>query len=215
MAVYERQTSGRGQYVEVSLYDTAISLLHPQAANFFMSGKPPVITGNAHPNITPYDAFPTRTKQIFLAVGNDRQFARLAAELGAPELAQDARFRTNQDRRANREVLTGILTRLLAEQDAEPLADRLLAAGVPAGPVQDIPSVVADAHTRHTGMVVEDGAYRGTGTPMKFSRTPARKAEAPHPFSADSRAVLAESGFSAAEIDALIAEGIVPVERRK
>jgi formyl-CoA transferase len=215
MAVYERQASGRGQYVEVSLYDTAISLLHPQAANFFMSGKPPVITGNAHPNITPYDAFPTRTRQIFLAVGNDRQFARLTAELGAPELAKDARFRTNQDRRANREALTEILTRLLAEQDAEPLADRLLAAGVPAGPVQDIPGVMADAHTRHTGMVVEDGAYRGTGTPMKFSRTPARTAEAPHPFSADSRAVLGESGFSPAEIDALIAEGVVPVERRK
>ena len=215
MAVYERQASGRGQYVEVSLYDTAVSLLHPQAANFFMSGKPPVITGNAHPNITPYDAFPTRTKQIFLAVGNDRQFARLTAELGAPELATDARFRTNQDRRANREALTEILTRLLVEQDAEPLADRLLAAGVPAGPVQDIPGVMADAHTRHTGMVVEDGAYRGTGTPMKFSRTPARRAEAPHSFSADSRAVLAESGFTAAEIDALIAEGIVPAERRK
>ncbi|MBI3513081.1 MAG: CoA transferase [Proteobacteria bacterium] len=215
MAVYERQASGRGQYVQVSLYDTAISLLHPQAANFFMSGKPPVITGNAHPNITPYDAFPTRTKQIFLAVGNDRQFARLTAELGAPELAQDARFRTNQDRRANREALTEILRGLLADQAAEPLADKLLAAGVPAGPVQDIPGVMADAHTRHTGMVVEDGAYRGTGTPMKFSRTPARPAEAPHPFSADSRAVLSESGFSSTEIEALIAEGIVPAERRR
>jgi formyl-CoA transferase len=215
MALYERQSSGRGQYVEVSLYDTAISLLHPQAANFFMSGTAPVITGNAHPNITPYDAFPTRTKQIFLAVGNDRQFQRLAAELGAPELATDPRFRTNQDRRANREALTEILRTLLASHDAEPLADRLLAAGVPAGPVQDIPGVMADAHTHHSAMVVEDGAYRGTGTPMKFSRTPAREAEAPHAFGADSRAVLAESGFSAAEIDALMAEGIVPTERRK
>ena len=215
MAAYERQRSGKGQYVEVSLYDTAVSLLHPQAANFFMSGQKPVITGNAHPNITPYDAFPTRTKQIFLAVGNDRQFARLCAELGRPELAQEARFRTNKDRRENRPALTEILRDLLASQDAEALADRLLEAGVPAGAVQDIPGVMADAHTRHNGMVVEDGAYTGTGTPMKFSRTPARRAEAPHPFGADNRAVLRESGFSDDEIKSLIADGIVLEERRK
>src|SRR5260221_3717753 len=155
-----------------------------------MSGTPPVITGNAHPNITPYDAFPTRTKPIFLAVGNDRQFARLTAELGAPELAQDARFRTNADRRANREALTEILRGLLAGQDAEPLADRLLEAGVPAGPVQDIPAVMADCHTRHNGIVVADCAYRGTRTPMEISPNPAPPGQAPHSFRAGRRAVL-------------------------
>lgn len=215
MALYERSRSGRGQYVEVSLYDTAISLLHPQAANYLMSGKPPVLIGNAHPNITPYDQFPTRTRPIFLAVGNDRQFARLCAELGAPDLPQDPRFRTNQDRSKNRPALTLLLHQLLADHDAETLADRLLAAGVPAGAVLDIPAVMEEAHTKHAGMVVEDGDYRGTGTPMKFSRTPARTAEAPHAFGADGRAVLAEAGFAAGEIEALVTEGILVETRRR
>ena len=90
MAVHERTVSGRGQKVEVSLLDCSVSLLHPHGANYLMSGERPVRTGNAHPNIAPYDLFETKTARLFAAIGNDRQFRRFVAELGAPDLACSA-----------------------------------------------------------------------------------------------------------------------------
>src|SRR5258708_37311987 len=86
MAMTERARSGRGQFVEATLYDSAIALLHPHIANYLLSGKPPQRTGNAHSNVSPYDQFKTATKRIFLGIGNDRQFARLCAELARPDL---------------------------------------------------------------------------------------------------------------------------------
>src|SRR5258708_35421332 len=102
MAVIELARSGKGQFVEATLYDSAIALLHPHFANFFLSGKPPVRTGNAHSNVSPYDQFQTGTKHIFLGIGNDRQFARLCTEIGRPELAADPRFTSNGDRVTHR-----------------------------------------------------------------------------------------------------------------
>jgi crotonobetainyl-CoA:carnitine CoA-transferase CaiB-like acyl-CoA transferase len=215
MALYERQRSGRGQLVEVALYDAGVSLLHPQAANHFMNGKVPQRVGNAHPNIAPYDAFETRTGGIFLAVGNDRQFALLAALLQAPDLTADPRFKTNGDRVTNRPALTEILNRLFADADAQTLADTLIEAGVPAGAVLNVAQVLAHPHTRHAGMIAEDGGYRGTGAPIKFQRTPAPPPRAPKTFGADSRAVLTEAGFASEEIDRLNADGVVPTTRRK
>ena len=106
MALVERARSGRGQFIDMTLYDAGIALMHPHIPNYVLSGRVPGLTGNAHPNIAPYDKFPTRTVDVFLAVGNDRAFARLCAELGAPELADDARFRTNRDRLRHRAELT-------------------------------------------------------------------------------------------------------------
>jgi crotonobetainyl-CoA:carnitine CoA-transferase CaiB-like acyl-CoA transferase len=216
MALAERQRSGRGQFVETSLYDSAISLLHPHAANWFLSGRPPQRTGNAHTNIAPYDVFPTRTKPIFVAVGNDRQFERFCAEIARPDLPQDARFRTNKDRLVNRDALRTELEAALASLDGEAVAERLLAQGVPCGPVRDIPDALSHPHTRHREMVVEgEGGYRGTGTPIKLSRTPAGLRHLPPALGGASREVLAEAGYSEAEIDKLIAEGVVPLPARK
>jgi formyl-CoA transferase len=215
MALHERSISGRGQYLDVPLYDVAVSLLHPHAANYLMSGKAPVRTGNAHPNITPYDTFATRTGDIFLAVGNDRQFQRLVAELGRPELATDPRFATAAERNGHRPQLTALLRDLLAPREAGPLAETLLALGVPAGAVLTVPEVMDHPHTRHRAMRVADGAYEGTGVPIKMSRTPARAPAAPRPFGVDGRTVLAEAGFTPAEIDSLAAEGVLVEARRK
>jgi len=215
MALYERNRSGKGQYIDVPLYDVAVSLLHPHAANYLMSGTAPKRTGNAHPNITPYDTFATKTGDIFLAVGNDRQFQRLAAELGAPELSSDPRFATAAARNANRPILTPMLQVLFADREAAPMAETLLALGVPAGAVLTIPEVMDHPHTKHRGMVVEDGEYRGTGAPIKFQRTPARPATKPQAFGAAGRAVLAEAGFSATEIEELAKTGVLIEARRK
>jgi crotonobetainyl-CoA:carnitine CoA-transferase CaiB-like acyl-CoA transferase len=215
MALKERERSGRGQFVEVALYDAALALLHPHAANFFLSGEAPRRTGNAHPNIAPYDSFPTRTKAIFLAVGNDRQFARVTAALGRPELAEDARFRTNRERSANRSALRAELEAALAKLDGEALAEQLLAEGVPCGPVRDVPEALDHPHTRHRQMVVEAGGYRGTGTPVKLSRTPGELRLPPPALGEASRSVLAEAGYGSAEIERLIAAGVVPLPKGK
>jgi crotonobetainyl-CoA:carnitine CoA-transferase CaiB-like acyl-CoA transferase len=215
MALFERARSGEGQFLDMTLYDAGIALMHPHIPNYLLSGKLPGLTGNAHPNIAPYDKFPTRTGDIFLAVGNDRAFGRLCAELGAPELADDPRFRANRDRLVNREALTTQLTALLAEQDGEATCKRLLAAGVPAGPVRDVAHVWSDAHTRHRGMAVEQPGYRNFGLPIKLSRTPGRVARTPPRFGAQGRKVLEQFGFTEAEIEALIAAGIVLEHRRR
>ncbi len=213
MALLERERSGLGQFVEATLYDTAISLLHPQAANWFMSGKTPELIGNSHPNVSPYDQFRTATCRVFLAIGNDRQFRRFCEELGAPALAEDARFASNADRIVNRAPLTAEIERLLADHDGEALCDRLLRIGVPCAPVLDVPSVMNHPHTRHRDMVVEIGEYRGTGIPAKFARTPGAARSAPPAFGEHGRAVLAEAGYTADEIEALAAAGVL-VEQR-
>jgi crotonobetainyl-CoA:carnitine CoA-transferase CaiB-like acyl-CoA transferase len=214
MALVERARSGRGQFIDMTLYDAGIALMHPHIPNYLLSGRVPGLTGNAHPNIAPYDKFPTRTVDIFLAVGNDRAFGRLCAELGASELTEDARFRTNRDRLGHRTELTAKLAALLVDHDGEDLCRRLLAVGVPAGPVRDVAQVWADAHTRHREMAAAADGYRGWGLPIKFSRTPGAIARTPPRFGAHGREVLREYGLTEAEIDALVSAGAL-IERRR
>jgi len=174
MALQERARSGRGQFVESALFDCALSLLHPHAANFLADGRVPGRSGNAHPNLYPYDTVPTATAPVFLAVGNDRQFRLLCRHLGAEALADDARFATAEGRSVNRAALEPELERLMAPHDGAALADALVRVGVPCAPVLDVPAALAQAHTAHRGMVVElPGGYRGLGSPIKLSRTPA------------------------------------------
>lgn len=181
LALQERARSGRGQLVEAALYDSGLSLLHPHAANWFLDGKSPKRTGNAHPNIYPYDALRTGTDPIFLAVGNDRQFASLCQCIGAPELAADERYRDARSRSVNRDGLKDQLESALAGFDGRQLVDTLMANGVPAAPVLPVEAALAHPHTAHRGMVVEmekDG-YRGIASPIKLSRTPASYRHAP------------------------------------
>ena len=180
LALHERQRSGRGQFIEAALYDSGLSLLHPHGANWFLDGKTPQRTGNAHPNIYPYDSVATATEPIFLAVGNDRQFAILCKHLGAPALAADERFATAGARSVNRIVLKAELEALLAAHDGPKLADALVAAGVPCAPVLSVSAALQHPHTAHRGMVVElPGGYRGIASPIKLSRTPASYRFAP------------------------------------
>ena len=180
LALQERHRSGRGQFVEAALYDSGIALLHPHAANWFMDGRVPRRTGNAHPNIYPYDALRTGTDPIFLAVGNDRQFAAFCRVVGVPALAQDADYATAGARSVNREALKQRLEAQLAGFDGRQLVDELMAAGVPAAPVLPVDAALEHPHTAHRGMVVElEGGYRGLGAPVKLSRTPASYRHAP------------------------------------
>ena len=180
LALQERTRSGKGQFVEASLFDCGLSLLHPHAANWFLDGKTPKLTGNAHPNIYPYDAFGTRTEPVFLAVGNDRQYALLCQHLKAPDLAQDARFATAGQRSVHRLALRGQLEKLLGELEGGILAQDLMALGVPCAPVLSVEQALRHPHTAHREMVVRIGDdYTGIASPIKLSRTPATYRQPP------------------------------------
>jgi formyl-CoA transferase len=209
MAVIERHRSGRGQKLDVALYDCALPFLHPQAAGALLTGQAPVRTGNRHPSIAPYEQFETTSGLIFIGTGNDGQFAKLCAVLGRPDIAQDLRFAKNVDRVANRVVLHDTLAAIVRQRGADELSLTLLRAGVPAGSVLDVPTVLAAPHTQHRQMVVELAGYRGVGIPVKLSRTPGSVRSAPGAFGAKTRDICREAGLTDEQIDALVANGVV------
>ena len=179
LALHERGRSGQGQLVDASLYDSGISLLHPHAANWFMNDKVPGRSGNAHPNIYPYDVVNTGTSPLFLAVGNDRQFRLMCGHLGQAALADDPLFATAGQRSVNRATLKPLLEQAFAALDGVQLADDLMAIGVPAAPVLNVAQALQAPHTLHRELVVKMGDYTGLGAPVKLSRTPASYRFAP------------------------------------
>jgi crotonobetainyl-CoA:carnitine CoA-transferase CaiB-like acyl-CoA transferase len=208
LALLERNRSGKGQQVEVTLYDTAIAMLHPHVSNVLNGGRASR-TGNGHPNIVPYDLFPTGTVPLFLAVGNDRQFRTLCAELGIAELGTDPRYRTNRDRVVNRETLRETLVPPLATKDGMPLFQRLMELGVPCAPVLTVEEALALDHTATRQMVAELDGYKGPGMAVKLERTPGSVRLRPPTIGAHSREVLARFGLEDARIEALMASSTV------
>ncbi|WP_455927112.1 CaiB/BaiF CoA transferase family protein [Pseudomonas capeferrum] len=209
LALNERHRSGLGQSLDITLYDCGVSLLHPHVPNYLAAGKTPQRTGNAHPNIAPYDSYTTGTEPIFLAIGNDRQFAKLCEQLGAGEMLDDPRFVNNGARSVNREALKRVLQQHMSTHDGAVLAQQLIDAGVPCGAIATIDTVVAHPHTQHRGLLVDIGDYRGIGSPVKLSRTPATYRSPPPTLGQDTRAVLEDLGLDAEQIKRLYAAGIV------
>lgn len=203
LALLERNRSGKGQQVEVTLYDTAIAMLHPHVSNVVNGGRA-IRTGNGHPNIVPYDLFPTGTVPLFLAVGNDRQFRTLCAELGLAELGTDPRYATNGDRVVNRDSLREALLPPLSTKDGLPFFQRLMSLGVPCAPVLTVDEALALDHTKTREMVVELDGYRGPGIAVKLDRTPGSVRLPPPTIGAHSREVLSRFGLGADRIETLI-----------
>lgn len=214
LAVVERVASERGQFLEVTLYDAAMSLMHPHFTNFFMSGRIPVRTGNQHASLVPYGMFPTRTVPVMLGVGNDKAFRKLAEAIDRPELANDPRFATNGDRQGNRVALNDIISERLSEVDGEAFALELLRAGLVCGPVLDTRQAIESEHTKARGIVYEDDWYRGIGTPVRLERTPGGLKSLPPKFSQHAEEILLEHGFDSAEIEHLTEDGVVVLKRR-
>lgn len=206
LALRERDTSGLGQLVDLTLLDTVVSLLHPHSSAWLANGTPGRRTGSAHPSIAPYENFPTADGLLFIGAGNDRQFAALTDVLGVAELAEQPRFATNADRVRNVSDLREILRPRIAAWHREELARCLLARGVPASPVHEIGEALTAPQVLHRQMVIErEDGYRGVGIPIKLSRTPGAAGESPRAPGADTRAVLAEAGYSESEIEAFLA----------
>ncbi|ATL25334.1 CaiB/BaiF CoA transferase family protein [Streptomyces formicae] len=209
LALNERHRSGLGQLVDCTLLDTAVSLLHPHSATWLANGTVPMRTGSAHPTIAPYDAFTAADGPLFVAVGNDRQFAALTEVLGVPELAADPRFCTNPDRVRHQQELRAALEKPIAAHSRSALTGLLTARGIPASPVHDVAEALTAPQVRHRGLVIEHDDYRGLASPVSLSRTPARERPVVRGAGADTREVLGAAGYDDAAVDAAVARGVV------
>jgi crotonobetainyl-CoA:carnitine CoA-transferase CaiB-like acyl-CoA transferase len=195
-ALRHRDRTGEGQHIDLALYDSQVAWLINAATNHLVSGRMPKPLGNAHPNIAPYQTFAASDEYLAVAVGNDTQFQRFAEAIGVAELALDDRFRRNRDRLANLEDLQALIEAEIIKDTALSWEKRLLAAGVPAGRVATIDTVLSDPHTLARGMVVElpgdeiEGPVRLLGNPLKMSVTPVQYRSRPPHLDADREAVL-------------------------
>lgn len=175
-ALAQREKSGLGQYIDMALLDAMTSVLANQAQNFFVSGKSPKRLGNAHPNIVPYQVLPAADGPFIIAAGNDQQFQRFCALLGAPELSADPRFATNAARVANREAATELLSALTGKMPRDELLAALEKAGVPGGPINSVEQVFDDPQLQSRGLRVElpstgAGNLSYLRSPLRFSET--------------------------------------------
>jgi crotonobetainyl-CoA:carnitine CoA-transferase CaiB-like acyl-CoA transferase len=177
-ALHHRTKTGKGQYIDLALLDTQVAWLINEGLNYLTSGEVPLRRGGEHANIVPYNVLPAADGHVILAVGNNAQFRRFCAFAGAPELADDPRFRTNTDRVNNREALYRILPGLTRRKTQAEWVDGLAELGVPSGPVNTLDQVFADPQVRHRGMKLTmdyDGARDGTvdliANPIRFSGT--------------------------------------------
>ena len=168
-AVEQRHRTGRGQHVDLSLFDSAVALLANQAMNYLATGVSPGRLGNAHPNLVPYEALPVEDGHVIVAVGNDRQFRAFAAQLGLEALADNPMFATNAARVENRDLLIGILGEATAAWEAAPLLAALRGAGVPAGPINDIADAFRDPQAVARGLRIAPDGVPGVRGPWRFS----------------------------------------------
>jgi crotonobetainyl-CoA:carnitine CoA-transferase CaiB-like acyl-CoA transferase len=171
-ALAEREKSGAGQQVDLSLLDSGVAVLANQAANWLIGESLPRRLGNAHPNIVPYQVFPAADGHLIIACGNDRQYQALCRLLGLAALADHPDYAANADRVANREALTRQIAAATATRSRADLIAALEAAGVPGGPINSVPEALDDPQTLARGIVVRPEGIPGLRTPLAFSRSP-------------------------------------------
>lgn len=168
-ALHQRGQTGRGQHIDMALLDVAVSAMANQAMNYLVTGNPPQRIGNAHQNLTPYQVFDCADGWIIIATGNDTQYRKLCVLLGLQDMAEDPRYLTNADRIANRDAMTEALTQATLRFDKADLLAACEAAGVPAGPINDLAEVFADPQVQARGMRIDPGGVPGVRSPFTFS----------------------------------------------
>ena len=214
-AVAHRERTGEGQYIDMALLDTIVAFGANQIFNYFVSGKVPGRYGNAHANLVPYEVFPTADGHIILAAGNDGQWGSFCKAAGRPDLAADARFRTNPDRIRNRKELIPLIRDIMKERDRKDWIERLDAAGVPCGPINDYQEVFDDPQVRHRALKIEtphplSGSLPGIASPMRFSETPVEYKLPPPLLGEHTREVLGDLlGMPGDELDRLATAKII------
>jgi crotonobetainyl-CoA:carnitine CoA-transferase CaiB-like acyl-CoA transferase len=214
-ALHERSQSGRGQSIEVPLYDSQVAWLANQAMNFLVGGAVPGRLGTAHPNIVPYQAFTTADGHVMLAVGNDRQFAACVRCCGLPDLAADTRFQHNADRLANRAQLIALLSEAFGRKPTAFWLRQLGEAGVPCSPINDIGEVLSNGYAEECGLVRTtphpyEPRLPTVANPVRFSADAVSYRSAPPLLGQHSGEVLADwLGYSAQTISELRKAGTI------
>lgn len=208
-ALHARHSTGKGQKVEVSLYETSLAMLANVASSHLISGKDAGRYGNGHPSIVPYTTYRASDKTFAVAVGNDGQFEKFATALGHPEWFGDARFSSNSARVENRHNLDELIDEALADKPAGAWLTKLRAAGIPCGMINTVAQALSDPQTQARSMVESvahpaAGDIKMLGIPMKFSGTPASVRSAPPTLGQHSDEILSDMlGYDAARIAAL------------
>jgi crotonobetainyl-CoA:carnitine CoA-transferase CaiB-like acyl-CoA transferase len=214
-ALAHRNETGEGQHIDLALLDTQVATIAGMGMNYLASGVIPRRQGNAHANVVPYQVFHAEDGELIIAVGNDRQFARLCELIGAPELAVDGRFSLNTNRVRHRETLIPLLQDILSARTVNDWISLLQPAGVPCGPINDIEQVFQHPQVRHRRMRLDlDHASAGhapsVANPIKFSGTPISYERAPPTLGQHTKHVLTTlGGLSEGEFELLVAKGIV------
>ena len=213
-ALAHRERTGIGQHIDLALLDVQVACLANQAMNYLVSGNTPKRMGNAHPNIVPYQDFPTADGDMILAIGNDAQFARFCAIAGHPEWVRDERFETNAARVTNRATLIPLLRQATVLKTTAEWIAALESNAVPCGPINDIAAVFADPQVRHRGLRLDlphaaGGRTPQVANPVRFSATPVEYRHAPPTLGQETDAVLRDLGHDAATIATLRAAGNV------
>jgi crotonobetainyl-CoA:carnitine CoA-transferase CaiB-like acyl-CoA transferase len=216
-ALKNREETGKGQYIDISMLDTHVAWLSIQAANYLISGDNPKRLGNGHPNIVPYQVFETADGHIMVTIGNDDQFGRFCAFAGVPELAADARFATNGDRVGNRDALIALLRPVFAAQPSEYWLDGLQALTIGCGPINNVDQVFADPQVVERGMKLEmDHPMAGgrpvplVASPLRFSGTPVTYRHSPPLLGEHTAEILRERlDLDDAELAALRDSGVI------
>lgn len=217
-ALAHRERTGEGQHIDVALLDVQVAALANQAANYLVGGAVPGRMGNAHPNIVPYQDFPTADGHMIVAVGNDSQFEHLCTEAGCPWLACDPRYTSNRDRVANRVELAAELSQWTRTRGTASWVAGLEAAGVPCGPINTIDEVFADRQVRAREMRIDlpdpvTGTVPLVANPLRLSSSPVRYDSAPPALGAHTHEVLAGLlGLAPAHIRALAESGVIQTQ---
>lgn len=208
-ALNARQTTGKGQHVEVSLFDSSLAMLVNVASNHLATGKDARRFGNGHPNIVPYTAYPTADSMIAVAVGNDRQFSKFAEVLGHPEWGTDPRYAKNPERVANREALEAMIIDALKARGAEDWLEHIGKAGIPCGRINTVAQALSAPHALARGMVQTvkhptAGEMKMVGIPFRMNGTPPSIRRAPPTLGQHTEQVLRdELGLSTERITEL------------
>src|SRR5579863_5298613 len=194
-ALHVRQKTGRGQHIDISLFEAAVSLLGNVSSNHLISGEEAPRVGNGHPNIVPYQAFRTQNGYIVVSCGNDRLYQTFCSLLGRTDLASDPRFSTNPHRVRNRQELIPILQEHFLQRETDDWLDVLRAAGIPCGPINTVGQVYTDAQLQARGFIWEcdhptAGRIKLSGSPIHLSETPTRLYKAPPLLGEDNEMIL-------------------------
>lgn len=200
-ALLERTISGKGQKLDISLYDTAVSSLVNIGSNYLMSGKIPAALGNNHANIVPYQTFQTLDGEMVIAVGNDNQFRALTKILNRPEYRMDERFQTNPDRVKHRDILVPLLQDAFLERTTAYWQQKCQESNIPCGPIQNMEEVTNDPQLQARNMFINyehptAGEIKMIGSPLKLSRTPVAMRSHPPDAGEHNEEVLKRLGIS-------------------